>query len=312
MKALILGSLVTSSAAMSNPMKGKKGTPETATSVSLKLNLDADTLDDIRDAGGIVKFGEDVVIGEDEEVDGPVVVFGGSIEALGKIRGPVISFGRGVILGPKAEIDGPVVSFGGKTVRSPGSKVNGPIVDTPGGPLFSGIAAGLASIVAGTAGIYIIVKASLGVGWVVLALVLGAMFPDPLKRTAKMLGSKPIDSFLIGLMSWPILGIVSLTLLISLVGIPLLPFLAALTAAAYVWGFAALAHWTGDRLAHGRWKNPLVSVIVGMLVLKLLQWVPLVKWFVCLAVCTFGLGATTLSGFGVKELFHRSRSSSLD
>ncbi len=307
---LLLAQAALPAAAMTDPMKAKKAQEKKGLKVSVKLDLAADDLEDDEDefqeAGGIIKFGEDVTIAEGEEVNGLVLVFGGSIKVDGEVDGPVVAFGGSTTLGPKAVINGPAVSIGGKTLRAQGSRVNGPIVDTPGGPLFSGLAAALASLAAGAAGLYLLVKASLGIGWVVLALALVALFPEPLKRTQKLLGAKPVDSFLVGLMVWPVGAVVSMTLLISLIGIPLLPFLAAIAAAAYVWGFAAMAYWTGERLAHGRWKNNLLSVVVGMIILKLLQWIPIVKWFVLMAGCSFGVGAAVLSGFGVKELFGRS------
>ncbi len=250
--------------------------------------------------GGIVKFGEDIRVAAGEEIAGPVVAIGGSIRVDGTIDGPAVAIGGGVELGPNAVVHGPAVSLGGKTRRSEGSRIGGPIVDLPGAGVLGRFAAIFAYIGAASAAIYFIAKASAGVGWIVLAVVLVALFPKPLRQTKDHLDRRFPESALAGLIAWPGLFIISLTLLVSIIGAPLVPLLLTIAAAAYVWGFAAIAYLLGERLSMGRWKSPFASIIVGMLILKLLQWVPIVQWIVFSAVAIVGVGASILSRFGLK------------
>jgi len=251
--------------------------------------------------GGIVKFGENVVIAHGEEIAGPVVSIGGSVDSKGKVDGPIVALGGSVTLGPKSVTLGPAVSLGGKTVRASGSRVEGPIVDLPGSGSFGKIAAFAAYLGAASAAIYVVAKTSAGIGWIVLSVVLVALFPKPLRQTKDHLDRKFLESGLVGLMAWPALLIISITLLASIIGAPLVPLLLTVAAAAYVWGFSSIAYLLGERLAMGRWKNPFASMIMGMLLLKLLQWVPVVQWVVFSVVAIVGVGASILSRFGLKN-----------
>lgn len=252
-------------------------------------------------AGGIVKLGTDLLVPEGERVDGPAVAIGGSVRVEGEVQGPAVAVGGSVSLGPRALVDGPAVSVGGRTARAAGARVHGPIVDTPGARFFGRAAGILAYLAAASATLYFILKASTSVGWIVLGLVLVTLFPKALRQTKDCIERKPGDSALAGLLAWPCVGVIAMTLLFSVIGIPLLPIVAAVAAGAYVWGFAACAYLIGERIAHGRWKHQLASMAAGMLLLKLLQWVPMLRWLVVLAIALVGAGAAVLTSFGTKE-----------
>jgi len=57
----------------------------------------------------------------------------------------------------------------------------------------------------------------------------------------------------------------------------------------------------GEQLSMKRWKNPIISILIGMILLKSLQWIPIIKWLVCASVAAIGVGASILSGFGIKR-----------
>ncbi|MFH1726739.1 MAG: hypothetical protein ABII00_19190 [Elusimicrobiota bacterium] len=272
---------------------------------TVKIEVRSEPAEKLPASGTVVKFGEGIVVEAGETVDGSVVAFGGSIGVDGTVEGSAVAFGGSIRLGPEAVVKDAAVSIGGRTERAPGSRVGGAIVDTPGAKLLARAGAvggsAVAALAAAWAGLYLIAKGSASLGWIVLGLVLIALFPKALAATKDLMGKKPLKSVLVGILAWPCLGVVTATLVLSLIGIPLIPLLFAAAAAAYVWGFAALAYLIGERLASGRWKSPIVSVIVGMVLLKALQWIPLVKWLVCVAVAAAGAGASILSGFGVKK-----------
>ncbi|MFH2204491.1 MAG: hypothetical protein ABIJ96_15355 [Elusimicrobiota bacterium] len=284
-------------ALLASPVTAAVSAPEQSGGKQIEVNIKVDKLA----TGGIVKFGENIRITEGEEIAGPVVAIGGSIRSDGHIDGPAVSVGGSVELGPSAVVEGPVVSLGGRTHRAEGSRIEGPIVDLPGTGVLGRFAAAAAYIGAASAAIYIVAKASTGIGWIVLSLVLVALFPKSLRQTKDHLSRKFTESALVGLIAWPALLVISLTLLVSIIGMPLVPLLLTIAAAAYVWGFAAIAYLLGERLSMGRWKSPFASMAVGMLILKLLQWVPIVQWIVFSAVAIVGVGASILSRFGLKN-----------
>ena len=257
--------------------------------------------ENVQTAGGIVKFGETVTIREGEQIEGPVVSIGGSARVEGSVNGPVIAIGGSVELGPRAEINGLVVSIGGKTARAGGAHVDGPIIETPGARFFGGLAAAAAYVAAASISFYLIAKVSASIGWIVLGVAFVGLFPKAMDKTRLELERRPGRSTLAGIVLWPAALAVSITLGLSLIGIPLVPVLCAAVAAAYAWGFAALGYCVGIRITQGRWDNPMISMALGIMILKAIQWLPIVGWLICALVLLTGTGASVLSRFGLKK-----------
>ena len=249
-------------------------------------------------AGGVFKFGKDIALGAGQSVDGPVVAFGGSVSVDGRIEGPVVAFGGSARLGPRAVVEGPVVAFGGTTSLEEGARAEGPVLELPSSRVVARVAGVLLTAAAALAALAVVGKLLAGVGWLVLAVVLWAPFPAALRNTRDALEREPLACFGWGLAAWPALAAAAAAFIVSLVGLPLVPLVALLATAAYVWGMLAVAFWLGARLGAGRWESELASVIVGVLALKLLGFVPLLRWAVWAAAVLLGAGATFVSRFG--------------
>jgi len=256
---------------------------------------------DAQTAGGIVKFGQPVRVAEGEQVDGPVVAVGGSVQADGAVNGPVVAIAGSVRLGPRSEVNGPAVALGGEVVRATGSRVGGPIVETPGSAIFGRFAAVAAALAAASVSLYLVIKLSATVGWIVLALALAALFPAHLERTRRTLDQTPGRCAFAGVLLWPGVAAVAFALVVSLVGVLLLPLLLGPAVAAYLWGFAAMAQWLGWKIAKDHWDSPLATMAVGMILLEGLQWLPMVRPFVFLAAALWGAGAAVASVFGTRD-----------
>jgi hypothetical protein len=65
----------------------------------------------------IVKFGRDIVVAEDEKIDGDVVAVGGSIEIKGTVTGDVVAIGGDVDIFPTGIVEGDAVSVGGDVTK---------------------------------------------------------------------------------------------------------------------------------------------------------------------------------------------------
>jgi len=81
---------------------------------------------------GVVHFGQDVHVGPGETVNDDIVVFGGEVEVLGKVKGDIVSFGGPVDI--SGAVSGDVVTFGGSVHLRGNAKVSGDVV-TMGGTL---------------------------------------------------------------------------------------------------------------------------------------------------------------------------------
>ncbi len=73
----------------------------------------------------IVKFGKDVVVEEDEKIDGDVVAVGGSIEIKGTVTGDVVAIGGDVDVFSTGIVKGDAVSIGGDVIKREDAVVDG-------------------------------------------------------------------------------------------------------------------------------------------------------------------------------------------
>ncbi|MDP3014001.1 MAG: polymer-forming cytoskeletal protein, partial [Candidatus Subteraquimicrobiales bacterium] len=73
----------------------------------------------------IVRFGENVIVEEDEVIEGSIVIFGGDATIAGEVEKDVVVFGGDIDLKSTAVIHRDLVSFGGKVTREEGAKVLG-------------------------------------------------------------------------------------------------------------------------------------------------------------------------------------------
>jgi hypothetical protein len=76
----------------------------------------------------MVRFGDDIIIDEDELVDGDVVAIFGSVVVDGAVEGDVVAVMGGITLGPNGEIDGDAVAVGGSVDKERGGRIGGETV----------------------------------------------------------------------------------------------------------------------------------------------------------------------------------------
>lgn len=252
-------------------------------------------------ADGVIRFGRDIDLTAGQSVSGPVVALGGSVSVDTTVQGPVLALGGSVKLGPRAVIDGPVVALGGAGVQlDPAAKVNGPVLDVPGARLLSRVLAPLLTVVASLAALAVFGKLLAGIGWIIVGVVLWTMFPEALRNTRDALERQTAACVVWGVFAWPALGAIGLAFLVSLIGLPLVPLVALLGAAAYVWGSVAVAFWIGSRLGRSRWESSLLSIVLGLILLKVLAFIPVIRWLALIATAVLGAGAAFASRFGFR------------
>jgi len=209
--------------------------------------------------GERVEIGSDVTVDEGERVRGDVVSIGGNVIVLGKVDGDAVSIGGSVMLSDGAEVEGDAVSIGGR-VRTTGDaivhgqkvSINIPLpmgwfkIDRHGDDIDIRPNRGVKFIW----GLAILLVALL------FALVFNAIFGARLDIASRRIEAEPGQSFLVGLLGafgTPLaLLIVSLLLVITFIGILLIPVLFVLVVVLGWAGFVAVCLAVGRRVARMR------------------------------------------------------------
>jgi len=136
-------------------------------------------------------------------------------------------------------------------------------------------------------------------GWDVVVLVAFLLFPLRIRIALDRVEKHPALSFLAGCVAAVATIPIGILLLLSILGIPLIPLeIAALFAALWI-GNAAVGLLIGRRLyellrPHAT-PSPLGALVLGLVVLTAAETLPLVGWAVSSLVALVGLGAALLA-----------------
>jgi hypothetical protein len=140
--------------------------------------------------------------------------------------------------------------------------------------------------------------------WVLLAVVLMllvALVPDRIQRIAEEVPVRPVYAFLWGVLAYTLLPAAFLLMLVSCIGIPVIPF-AYFAFKILKWlGMAGIFLVVGRRIGRmlGRDMPLLGGVLLGMLPFLALRLVPFcVGWFAWFLVEIFGIGYVILTRAG--------------
>ena len=117
------------------------------------------------------------------------------------------------------------------------------------------------------------------------------------RRAAWLIGNHPLKvlvaGFLAAVLPWLLFALLSVTI----IGIPLAFGLAVVWGLAVFLGYLVAGLWVGEHVLRSSRNSarPYGAVFVGVLILLLLSWFPLVTFF----ATWFGLGAVTMAGWRV-------------
>ncbi|MGQ0736552.1 MAG: hypothetical protein ACT4QD_23225 [Acidobacteriota bacterium] len=284
-----------------------------------------------RTTGSRVALGRSITVAVDEEVTDVVVVIGGSLRIDGRVRDGVVVVGGNVDLGPRSDVRGDIFLIGGRLAREAGAQFRGQVSDISFGERGSWGLPGLAlpAVDFGDVGRWLLLLGAV-LRISVLAVILGVVLifaRAPVARIGRAAGSQPARAFVVGLagaiLFVPALIMVSISLVVTLIGIPLLAVLVPVAVfgafVALSLGFTsmacALGEWTEDRLGW-RSNNAFVATAVGLMLIVAPTIVAramavasaavstaafgllVIGLVVEAAAWTTGLGATIMTGFG--------------
>ena len=271
----------------------------------------------------IVRFGDDYTIEADETV-GDLVLFGAMATIHGDVDGDVVVMGGSAEISETGSIGGDFVLIGGNLTILPGATVDGDmvviagVIDSPAGFAPGGDQVIMGNIFGGTALLAAAVPwVTRGLFWgrlivpelawiwslvaVLLALYLGLnlLFDGPVRACAQTLGRKPLTTFLVGLLVLLLIGPASFILMVSVIGLAIIPFLWAALAAAGLLGSVAVARWIGDTLVRpdggGTRLQAAGSLLVGFGLIVLAFMVPIIGFVASASLSVFAVGAASIS-----------------
>jgi len=270
----------------------------------------------------VLRIGQDYALRANEVVRSVTVVFG-NVRIDGRVEGDLVVIFGPVTLSNTAVIKGSFVVVGGNATVQSGAIVRDEVVvigaglDVPENFIF-----GSGHFVVGTRALGAWMEsvvpwvtygllwgrpivASLGWVWNIVGLFLlvylliNLVAHDPVTATASVLATRPLGSFMTGLLVLLLAGPVSALLAVSIIGLAVIPFaLAALVVAGFV-GRVGVLRAIGNTVMRpdepGSRLQALRSFVIGFALVTLTYMVPLLGFMAWALFGVLGLGAAVLA-----------------
>jgi hypothetical protein len=256
------------------------------------------------EANNIIKIGGDVTI-EAQQKANNVVVVGGQITVNGLVKNNVVAVGGSIVLTNKAVVRGNVVCVGGVVAQGNGSQVYGDITEINS----SNISSAIASVLSGD-----------GEGWpliinfiylcffaviFIIALLMAILIPRPLIAIVNMIQNNKTKSFFWGFFATLTIPPFFFLLIISIIGITLIPLIFAALLLAFALGFIGVSALIGNfiltKIFRKHKKSLVQETILGLILFWSIGWLPYIGWMVKVIAITFGLGGVLLILFNRKH-----------
>jgi uncharacterized RDD family membrane protein YckC len=217
------------------------------------------------------------------------VVHGDTVAVLGNIK-----------LGPNAKVHGDVVAVGGAVERSKGTVIDGEVVSMP---VFSWLGDWLDQCA------FKLRPLAPQLGWLwaiagmflLIYILIAIAFPRPVQACVDEITRRPVTTILAGLLAKILLPFVFLILVVTGIGIFVIPFLLIAVMFAGMIGKVALLQYFGQQI--GRQFNlttaqkPLVAFLLGWVIITLLYLVPILGFIIYALTGTWALGTVVMAMF---------------
>jgi dipeptide/tripeptide permease len=251
----------------------------------------------------IVKIGSDVTIEADQKVRN-VVVIGGQITISGAVDNNVVAVGGSVVLTKRAVVGGNVISLGGIIVSARDSQIGGTTTEINSSTLFETLTTALSAEWEGWSWIFAVISLSIFLVILVLALLIVALLPKPVRTVAEAISENTFKVFLCGLLGLVLIAPLALLLTISVVGIALIPLEVIVVVCSVLLGFIAVGQLIGKKvLKLFKRRNPSMirETFWGLIILWFIGWIPYLGWMVKAVAIVIGLGAALITRFGTYQ-----------
>lgn len=246
-----------------------------------------------------VNIGGSVTVNEGETVENAVAVMG-DVTVNGTVNQDAVAVLGGVRVGPAGRINGDLVSVLGNITLADGAWVGGS--KTRINP-FDGTRAvwPFPLLAGGFIGLLWLFKLLLFLGFLALAVLLVALLPDHLDRVSDSVVGSPLRVLLAGCVSVLLVAPVCIALVLTIIGIPLIPLGALLFAGAVFFGYLAVARIVGQKVIAALYKKPALrmwEMLLGVVLLWLVGYLPVAGFIIRASAALLGLGAVVYSVYG--------------
>lgn len=234
-------------------------------------------------------------------VDGEAVSVLGTTTINGSVGREAVAVFGDVVLGPGAEVGGEAVAVFGKVVRGEGAVVRGNVTEVAGfGKMgdFAWLKAYFQHCLRWGRPLWF--GENLGWAWAVAAgflffyMLLALLFPRGIERCAGLLEEKPGSTVLATVLTALLTPLLLVLLIMTGVGIILVPFLAAGLFFAALFGKAVILAWFGRRITgffgEGPLRHAVAAVFFGGLIVAALYLVPFLGFLLYKLFGVLGLG----------------------
>lgn len=249
----------------------------------------------------IVKLFSDSEINSDMTVN-DIVSLGGDVVIRGRVEGNVTVVWGSIKVSDGSYVGGQVIVVGGELFRGPESRIEGRVTQIYMPDFIPSLTRFLKN---GWIAVWAIISFFVLLGFLGLAVLAMAFIPGHMSAIVDALGKSFFISFLWG-MFWMVLIVpIAVFLLISIVGIVLIPLEILIAAAAFILGYIASAIFIGKKVFASLKKNsnPFFDAILGIVILLVAGFIPVVGTAVKTIFVIAGFGAVLTTRFGVLRKF---------
>lgn len=292
-------------------------------------------------SGDLVLVGQNATVAEGEAISGDAVVVAGNLTVNGKVNGDAVCVGGKLTVGPTAQIGGDLVTVGSVAEIDPAAKIRGSKVNVASfpmdlmkhlGPLtqaYGKAASGSrdrAREARGTAVFFFILEIVFFALLAFIAILMTTFMPAQFARVTEHIEGDFGRSALLGLLLMFVLPvgavILSLTLVLTMFGLPLVPLVPLAAGLGLLVGYVALGHALGRRWFGA--KGPMFQALAGLAALQCAAILGdiiglaagpksafalalgALGMLICIAGSFVGLGAIVSSHFGKRTLSQTS------
>jgi len=213
------------------------------------------------------------------KVAASVLMVGGDLQLSGEVGGDVICLGTRVEISDTAVIKGDLIVFSGDLRKSPSCQISGEFFWIRSRQDLKKVAQTLLPFLPSSGGrsFFKIVKI---VFWLILTVLMLALFPAKVTQAEEHLRRQPLKIGLIGLLAailFIIAFLMAMILSLIIIGIPFLLFLGLAYFAAVVFGRTVMFYGIGRGIAAGlkfRHLNPTFFILFGVVLYGLCKFIP--------------------------------------
>ncbi|HPD56586.1 MAG TPA: hypothetical protein P5294_01455 [Smithellaceae bacterium] len=252
----------------------------------------------------IIKLGSPVTVVENETVDN-VITFGSQITVSGLVERNVIALGGSVVLTGKAVVRGNVFSLGGVIAQGSSAQVFGKTTEINSANIKNSFSSFFRGEPEGWPDLVNIFSFLFQAIIFILALFLVFIFPGSINALKKIVQNNKVKSFFVGFFITLMITPFFLFLILSIIGIYLIPAFFIALVAAFMFGYIAAAAILGDftlsAIFSSREKSLFKETFGGLILLLILGWLPYLGWLIKIVMLTMGFGGVMLLASGVRK-----------